>query len=251
MNKVSAVIITYNEERVIGGCLASLTHIFDDIVIVDSYSTDNTKKICQSFTNVNFISHEWLGFAAQKNIANTFAKNDWIFSIDADEVISPELSKSIQSNINSGLKGVYSCKRLTNYCGKWIKHCGWYPDTKTRLFNKKEASWEGIIHEELNHKQSETLLNGNLLHYSFHSIEQHVAQVNKFSSLKAGVMLQKNKKASGLKAFSSSIVKFFSCYFFKLGFLDGFYGLVISYISAMSNFIKYAKLKQLQNSNNE
>ena len=144
--------------------------------------------------------------------------------------------------------------RVNKYRGQWIKHSGWYPDKKLRLWKKTEGKWGGVNpHDKviLNEGVKSTYIKGDLLHYTFHSIEQHVAQVNKFSSIKADNMLKKGKKGSWLKAMSSGTFKFFSSYFLKLGFLDGFYGLVISAVSAMSNFLKYAKLIQLQSKQNE
>ena len=147
---LTAVIITKNEEFNISRCLQSLKDVADEIVVVDSFSTDSTEEICKSF-NVRFVQQEWLGYSEQKNFANSLASNDWIFSIDADEVLSDELKKSILELKNKNISddNVFSMNRLTNYCGHWIRHCGWYPDRKIRIWNRKVGKWQGEIHETI------------------------------------------------------------------------------------------------------
>ena len=151
--QISAVIITFNEEKNIERCLNSLQGVGDEIIIVDSLSTDKTQEICSKYDLVKFYSQEWLGYSSQKNYDNKLASFDTILSIDADEVLSFELKQSIltikaQYDNISNPNIIFSVKRLTNYCGSWIKHCGWYPDTKKRIFNKS-VQWVGDIHEEL------------------------------------------------------------------------------------------------------
>lgn len=245
--QLSAVIITFNEEKNIGRCLASIIELSDDIVVVDSFSTDKTKEICEQYSNVRFIQTEWKGYSQTKNFANQQAKHNYILSLDADEVVSEELKKSML-NISKAT-GVFEFNRLTNYCGKWIKHCGWYPDKKTRIFPKDIVYWEGdFVHETLFVPKDlvTTFLEGDLFHYSYHTVEEHYQQIERYSTLHSQKMLKADKKATIIKLFLSPIAKFFKMYFLQLGFLDGYYGWLISRISAKAVKMKYVKLKQIQ-----
>ena len=247
MIKLSVVIITYNEEKNIERCLISIKDIADDIVVVDSFSTDETRKICQKY-NVRFIEHKFEGYIEQKNFADAQAKYQYILSLDADEALSDELKRSILSVKNNWQYNGYRMKRFTNYCGKWIKHCGWYPDTKLRLFDKAKGKWTGLkIHEkvELTQKSTTFLLKGDLLHYSYYSISQHIETINKFSDIAVLAHSEKGKKSNLFKIIFSLLWKFVRIYFIKLGFLDGFYGFVISVNSAHSTFLKQVKLREL------
>lgn len=247
MTKISAVIITFNEERNIERCINSLQNIADEIIVVDSFSTDNTAEICKRF-EVKFITTEWLGYSNTKNFGNSLAANDYILSIDADEALSDELKKEIlQIKQSEKIADAYFMKRLTNYCGSWIHHCGWYPDKKLRLWNKQKGKWEGNIHEEVK-MQAEariTELKSDLLHYSYYSIQQHINQANKFTDLTASEALKNAKKSSFFKIIINPIIKFIKDYFIKLGFLDGYHGFVICSISAFATFLKYIKLREL------
>ncbi len=250
MEKISAIIITHNEERNIGRCLDSLQGVADEIWVIDSGSTDKTEEICRK-KGVNFITQNWLGYSAQKNYGNQLAQNDWILSLDADEALSPELQESLLNLKKNALLSneVYSVNRLTNYCGKWIRHCGWYPDTKIRLFNRNTAQWnKAKIHEEVEYLQNCSVQNlkGDLLHYSYYNLHDHLKQINIFTDLTAEAAFQKGDKVSGI----ISIVfhaqwKFIRDYIFKLGFLDGYAGFLVCKYSAVATFTKYAKLKQL------
>ncbi len=257
MPNLSVVIITFNEEKNIGRCLESIQGVADDVVILDSFSTDATESISKKYP-VNFISRKWEGYSASKNFANSQAQHDWVLSLDADEALSDELKASIikakhlpADKARENHLRTYKFHRLTNYCGSWIKHCGWYPDTKTRIFDRRNTKWEGIIHEKLviDSKQEAILLKGDLLHYSYYSIEQHYTQTEKFSTLAAQNMFEKGKKASALKMYFSPVVKFLGDYFIKLGILDGTSGFTICRISAMHSFLKYRKLRALYSKN--
>lgn len=250
MPQLSVVIITFNEEKNIARCLESIERIADDVVIVDSFSTDATESISKKY-NVNFISRKWEGYSATKNFANAQAKYDWVLSLDADEALSEELKKSILKAKEGQELKTYKFHRLTNYCGSWIKYCGWYPDTKIRIFDRRITKWEGIIHEKLviDSKQEATLLNGDCLHYSYYTIEQHLLQVDKFSTLAAQNLFEKGKKASLLQLWLSPVVKFISDYFLKLGILDGAAGFTICKISAKHSYLKYKKLRELSSKN--
>lgn len=250
MEKLSVVIITFNEERNIARCLESLKDVADDIVVVDSFSTDKTEEICKTFS-VNFITRTWEGYSESKNFGNQQAKYNWIFSIDADEAISEELKQSILQVKANGRNKFFSINRLTNYCGHWIKHGGWYPDVKWRFFDRTNTKWEGLIHEELNSKTNENteLLKGECYHYSYYNKEQHLAQADKFSTLVAKDFFEKGKRSTMLKLLFSPIVKFLRDYIFRLGFLDGAAGFIIAKISAQATFQKYSKLRQFHKQN--
>ena len=246
MEKLSIVIITHNEEKNIRACLDAVQGLSDDIVIVDSFSTDKTPEICRSYPQVNFISHNWEGYSAQKNYANSLAKHDYILSLDADEVISDELRKSIEAI--EKFEAVYEFSRLTNYCGSWVHHCGWYPDAKIRIFPREGSFWEGeFVHETLVVPANLPVirLKGDLLHYSYHTLEDHYRQIERYSTLHAEKMKAEGKKASFIKQFISPPFKFFRIYFLELGFLDGKAGFDIARISAKAVRLKYQKLKML------
>jgi len=245
-NQLSVVIITFNEENNIAKCLNSVVDLVDDIVVVDSFSTDKTKEICEQYSKVNFVQTKWIGYSQTKNFANTLAKHDYILSLDADEVVSEVLRISIE-NIDK-LDGVFEFNRLTNYCGKWIKHCGWYPDKKTRIFPKNEVYWEGEhVHETLYLPKAlnNTFLEGDLLHYSYHEKAEHYKQIDNYSTLHAQKMKEAGKKASFIKIAIGPLFKFIKTYFLQLGFLDGAAGFTISIISAKAVKMKYKKLQKL------
>ncbi|MBL7883467.1 MAG: glycosyltransferase family 2 protein [Bacteroidia bacterium] len=246
MPQLSIVIITFNEEKNIERCLLSVQKIADDIVVLDSFSTDATASICNKYS-VNFIQRKWEGYSASKNFANAQAKYDWVLSLDADETLSETLADAIRKLKQGEELCTAKFNRLTNYCGKWIKHCGWYPDTKVRLFDRRTTHWEGIIHEQLIVNSNKPILHlkGDCLHYSYYTIEQHYAQTEKFSSLAAQSLFEKGKKATFIKLYISPAVKFFTDYFIKLGILDGGAGFTICRISAYTTFLKYKKLKLL------
>jgi glycosyltransferase involved in cell wall biosynthesis len=248
MTPVSVVIITYNEEINIERCIQSVQNVADEIVVVDSFSKDSTKKICDKY-NVKFIEHAFEGHIEQKNWAVTQATYPHILSLDADEALSPELKKSILQVKADWLYDGYYFNRLTNYCGKWIRHCGWYPDKKLRLWDSRKGQWGGINpHDEYRMKKGSTeqYLRGDLYHYSYHSIRQHIEQVNTFTESGAQQALAKNKRSGTCIIILKSIWKFLRDYIFRGGFLDGYYGFVICVISAHATFLKYAKLKEFR-----
>jgi glycosyltransferase involved in cell wall biosynthesis len=249
MPEISAVIITLNEERNIARCIDSLQGIADEILVLDSFSTDRTAEICKS-KKIKFLKRKWEGYSASKNFANQQARYDWILSIDADEAVSENLARSIAAIKNKNRNQnnlVYQFNRLTNYCGKWIKHSGWYPDTKVRIFNKKYVYWQNEIHETLYipNDFEHIHLKGDLLHYSYYSIAEHQFQIEKFTTLSANSLFAAGIRPSLIKRYLSPIFKFIKDYFFRLGFLDGKYGYVVCMSSARATFIKYEKLKTL------
>ena len=245
MRKLSAVIITFNEARNIKRCIASLQDVADEIVVIDSFSTDATPSICKGL-NVQFHQREWKGYSKQKNYGNGLASNDWILSVDADEVLSEELKISILFEKENGKGFNFSFNRLTNYCGKWIKHSGWYPDTKVKMFNRTEDDWQGEVRETLTvDLNSVKRLKGDLLHYSYNSVSDHVSRTDVYSTLGAKELFGKGKKASMLKLLFNPWLKFNKMYFIKLGFLDGMAGFTIALITAYGTSLKYIKLHYL------
>ena len=246
MVRLSVVIITLNEERNIERCLQSVKTVADEIVVADSFSTDQTKEICLSH-GVTFFENEWMGYAAHKNFAHQRCSNDWILSLDADEALSKELSDSILEIKNGTTPRFCKFNRLTNYCGHWIRHGDWYPDRKLRIYDRRNSRWEGIIHEQLVFPPEEKiiLLNGDCFHYSYYSISDHVRQMEKFTTLVANQAFEKRKRGPVVMVLLAPLYKFCKSYFFRLGFLDGYFGFVISMISAQATFLKYIKLREL------
>jgi len=245
MSKLSVVIITLNEEKQIGQCIDSVIGIADEVIVLDSFSTDRTEVICREKGAV-FHQHSFDDYVAQKNRAMGLATHNLVLSIDADEVLSEELMRSIAKVKQAPSAAGYTMNRLTNYCGQWIRHCGWYPDRKLRLADRASARWEGeSIHEKLVVQGKTLHLDGDLLHYSYNTIKSHENQANNFTEISARSMFERGKKAPLWRLVFHPLVMFIKCYFIKIGFLDGFYGLTISLISAHATFLKYAKLRQL------
>jgi len=227
--QLSVVIITLNEEKNIARCLDSIR-----------------EEICMRYPQVNFIQKEWGGYAKTKNFANQQAKNNFILSIDADEALSEKLKKSIKKI--SDTSSVYQFNRLTNYCGKWVKHCGWYPDKKTRIFPKDTVYWQGdYVHETLfvPNNLPTHFLKGDLLHYSYYNEKEHLLQIENYAHLNAQKKFHEGKKTPLLKGWFSVLFKFVKSYFLQLGFLDGYYGFVICKNSAYAKYLKYKKLQTL------
>ena len=249
MQKLSVVIITFNEARNIVPCLQSLVRIADEVIVYDSFSTDSTCALAEQH-GAKVFQGTWQGYSKSKNIANEKAANNWILSLDADEVLSKELQDSISQLKRNGLQTA-AFKRLTNYCGTWIKHAGWYPDIKLRLFNRQQMHWEGLIHEELKTINGDEikaiLLDGDCLHYSYHKVEEHYVQTDKFSTLSAQSLYNKGIKTNFIKQYLGPVFKFIKMYFIKLGFLDGYYGFIVSKISARAVYLRNVKLRKLYN----
>jgi len=242
--KLSVLIISYNEEKNIARCLDSVKDIADEILVVDSFSSDKTKSICLS-QKVRFVEHKFEGHIEQKNLALSLATYDYVLSLDADEALSHRLKESIVEIKKYCNYDAYCFHRLTNYCGKWIKHCGWYPDTKIRLWNKNKGKWGGENpHDKviLQNNTSLKKLKGNLLHYSYHSFREHIEQIQSFTDISAREAYKKGKKATIAMIVVKPILKFFQSFFFKLGFLDGFYGFVVCINASYTKFLKYLKL---------
>ncbi len=247
MTPISAVIITFNEEKNLERCLDSLKSVADEIVVIDSFSKDKTVEICKRY-KTRFIQRQWEGYSAAKNFGNEQANNDYILSIDADEALSAKLQESIIEMKNKGLEGAYEMNRLTNYCGNWIRYGGWYPDSKIRIWNRIEGSWLGEIHEDIDFKKKVIVrhLKGDLLHYSFYSVNDHLQKARHFTDIASRDLFNKGKRSRLFKIIFSPVVKFIKDYLFRLGFLDGIPGFTISRISAYATYLKYSKLRKLE-----
>lgn len=249
MDKLSVIIITLNEERNIGRALDSVLTVADEIIILDSFSTDDTKQICLD-KGAQVKDIEWMGYAETKNHGNKLAQFDWILSLDADEALDENLQAQILEAKKGGFEGVYAINRLTNYCGKWIRHSTWYPDWKVRLFNRKACQWIGqYVHEELEFPEDIEVkrLQGNAYHYSYYTYEDHQERADKYSRLMAKKLYARGKNASWLKYIFSGIGRFITMFVLNLGILDGWKGFMIAYISGKSNMLKYRELRKLNN----
>ena len=257
MQQISAVIITLNEERNIGRCLESLVGVADHVVVVDSGSADKTKTICQQYSEkypdwLTFLYHEWEGYAEQKNYANSMVGDGWILSIDADEALSDKLRKNlINKKTNDLLESdvAYSICRLNNYCGHWLRHGGWYPDEAVRMWPAGAAQWNGLVHETLEWQRPmrQQRMNGDLLHYTYYSVEEHAQRTVKYAALAAEKAYQQGKKTSRSAIIVKPFWTFVSKYLLHLGFLDGMAGYVSCRISAEYTLLKYSRLYELCN----
>lgn len=247
MLKISAVIITYNEELFIERCLASLEGIADEIIVVDSFSTDSTEKICSRF-GVRFIKHEFEGYVEQKNFATSLASWPCVLSLDGDESVSNDLKKAILLVKDNPQYDGYYFNRLFNYCGKWINHSDWYPDRHLRLFDSTKGRWEGPNpHDKfrLNAGCRTTRLKGYLYHWYYSSFEEHLDKVNQFSTISANEYFKAGRKAGPCTAVFHMLWRFFRSYVLRAGFLDGYIGLTACTLSSWSSFLKYSKLRRL------
>lgn len=248
MIKLSGIVITYNEERNIEECIRSLINVTDEIVIVDSFSTDRTKAICESF-GVKFIEQEFLGYVEQKNFALTKASYDYIISLDGDESLSTELQNSILQLKSNWVYDGYYCNRFNNFCGQWIKYSDWYPNKKLRIFNRSKAHWTGMNpHDHIELKDSSAKighLKGDILHITYQSYTEFNEKTEYFSTIAAKAYFDQGKKAPIWKIIFNPTWAFFKAYVLRLGFLDGFNGFMICYQTGHITFLKYAKLREL------
>jgi glycosyltransferase involved in cell wall biosynthesis len=241
--QLSVVIITLNEEGNLGRCLESVRTIADEIVVVDSFSSDSTPAIATRF-GARFIQRKFDGYVSQKNFADQQATYPHILSIDADEVLSPELKAEIAGIKNNWQMAGYYLNRLTNYCGTWVRHGGWYPDKKLRLYDRGKGRWHGLLlHEEyqLTANEKTGRLKSDLLHYSFNSISDHLRQVDHFTNVSSQEMRMQGRQPSFWPMLYKPASKFVEMYLLKTGFRDGAAGFCIAVISSYAAFVKYAK----------
>ena len=246
--EISIVVITFNEELNIERCLESVVPLGAEMIVVDSFSTDRTKNICEQY-DVRFYEREFEGHVEQKNYALNLATHPMVLSLDADEALTSELRASIIEEIKNNEYDAWELRRLTSYCGQWIRHGGWYPDRKIRLWKNSMGKWGGQNpHDKVILDQNAKVgrLNGDLLHHSFYSISEHVEQIQKFTTIAARSGYKNGRKTYLLKIILGPIFRFFSMYLIKLGFLDGYHGLIIAINSSFYKFLKEIKLRELQ-----
>lgn len=247
MPKISACIISYNEEAKIEDCLKSLLPVADEIIVVDSLSTDRTREIAAKYTDKIF-EQSFLGHVEQKNLAVEKASHDWILSLDCDERLDETLAASILA-IKDRLEeaSAYRMARKTFYIYRWLNHC-WYPDRKVRLFDRRKARWGGINpHDRVEVQEGEIRdLSGDILHYSFDSISQHLRTLDHFTEIGAREILVRGKRVTVIDPFTHGFWTFFRLLVIRRGFLDGFAGVVVSVLSGMHAFVKYSKVIMLR-----
>ena len=244
-NKISVIIICKNEEQRIRPCLESVKWA-DEIVVVDSGSTDGTLDIVKEYTGSVYINEEWPGFGPQKRLAESKASNDWVLAIDSDEVVSKELRDEILEMIaGADEKTVFRINRLTNFCNKFIKHSGWHPDRIVRLYNKKHYHYnDAYVHETVDCKNAKRIdLKGLLLHSTFQSLEEYMDKRNGYAKAWAEAQFKKGRKTNVIEILTRSFFAFVRHYIIRLGVLDGYHGLLISVIQMQYTFNKYNYLK--------
>ncbi len=248
MNKLSVAIITFNEEHHIGRCIDSVLPVADEVIVLDSHSTDNTCAIAVA-KGARVVQQTFAGYIEQKNDALALAQYDLVLSLDADEALDERLQQSIMAAKKSNLAAGYTMNRCTYYCGRFIRHGAWYPDRKLRLFNKQLAKWGGTNpHDkvEFHTPQPTTHLAGDILHYSYYSLEEHITQNNKFSTISAESYFSRGKRTNLFRICFNPCWAFFSGFILRGGFLDGFYGYVIARNVAHLTFLKHSKLYLMQ-----
>ncbi len=245
--KISVIVVAYNEAHNIRRCLESVKDIADEMIVVDSGSQDDTVAICKEI-GAKVIDQPFLGYIEQKNFAIAQAGNEWLLSLDADEELSPELKTSILAAMQHPEADGYSMNRLTQYCGTWVRHSGWYPDVKLRLFKKHVGQFAGMNpHDEYKFHDEGTLihLKGDLLHYSYVDLTDFIEKMDHFSMHSADAMFKHGRRSSLLKIIYKPIARFFRHYLVKAGFLDGTTGFIIAINSAYGVFLKYLRLYYL------
>ncbi|MEM7261457.1 MAG: glycosyltransferase family 2 protein [Planctomycetota bacterium] len=252
MIAITATIITFNEERNIRDCLESVAWV-DEIVVVDSGSTDRTVEIAREFTD-RVVVTDWPGHVAQKNRAVEWAPTDWILSLDADERCTPELRAQVEaivaeSRSQPGLpnEAGFSVRRKTWYLGRWILHGGWYPDRKVRFFDRRRCRWGGVDpHDHIEHDGPTRPLDADLLHYTYRDVRHHLEVIDFFTDIAAREKDVRNKRHAVLGMLVRPPVKFLRMYLFRRGYRDGFAGFVIAVLGALYVFLKDAKLWERQ-----
>ncbi len=239
---LSVIVITKNEAHNIAACLKSVLFA-DQLVVLDSGSTDDTLKIAEKMGAEISQSGDWSGFGVQKNRALALASCDWVLSIDADERLSPELQAEISSALANPQFDIYSLPRLSSYCGQDMRHSGWYPDRITRLFKRDAAIFSNdLVHEKIITSRPVGQLKSHLLHESFTSFESVLDKANRYSTAGAQILFKRGKKASLGKALGHGVWAFFRTYVLRLGFLDGRMGLVLAISNAEGTYYRYLKL---------
>ncbi len=246
MEPVTATLITLNEDRNVEEALQSLSWT-DEIVVVDSGSTDKTLQICRKYTDRIF-HRDWTGYVDQKNFAIDQATHNWILSLDADERLSSGLAGEIQELRRTGLQSPgYRIPRVAYFMGRWIRHGDWYPDYQLRLFDRRHGRWHGgRVHESVKTEKEPAVLRGEIHHFTYRSLSDYLKRLEVYSTLAAADYSQKGKTSGPVKMLGNPLVTCFKAYVLKRGFMDGLPGLLVAVMGATSVFFKYAKLYELQ-----
>ncbi len=246
MSEISATIVTLNEARNLPRAIESLRCV-DEIVVVDSGSTDETCEIAERL-GARVIRQPWLGYAGQKNFAAQAASHDWILSLDADEALSEVLEAEIGAwKLGAPAAAGYTMPRMAQYLGRWIRHSGWYPDRKVRLYDRRHGAWAGdYVHESVRVDGVPGEFSGDLLHFTCGSIAEHLRTLDKYTTLAAKEIREKGKPAPAWKLFVSPGWTFVRSYVVQRGFADGPQGLAIAWMAALYVYLKYAKARGLE-----
>ena len=243
--KITATIITYNEERNIARAMESL-RCCDEVVVVDSGSSDRTAEIAEKL-GARVIESPWGGYARQKNYAAECATHDWILSIDADEALSEALEGEIWHIRKNGPQyDGYTMPRLAQYLGKWILHSGWYPDRKVRLYDRRKAQWVGeFVHESVVVQGRVGHLESDLLHFTCDSLSEHLKTMDRYTTLAAEQLVSQGKRIGLRHLVLDPVWTFMRTLVFQRGYADGAEGLTIAWMAALYNFLKYAKARNM------
>jgi len=245
MPKLSVVIITLNEEQNIEDALVSASWA-DEIVVLDSFSTDSTPEICRKYTG-RFYQEEWRGFSGQKQRAVELASNDWVFVLDSDERFTDGLAKEVRGLMKDVPEFAgYSCARKNHFGGRFIRYGGWYPDYSVRLFDRTRAAFGSRpVHEAVEVDGAVGRLNHPMMHYTYRDVSDYLQRMDRYSTLAAEEMASRGRRASAWNLLLRPPATFVKMYFVKQGFRDGYHGLLIAGLYAMYTFAKYAKLREL------
>jgi len=245
--EISAIAVCFNEEDNIGPCLESLKWC-DEIVVVDSFSTDRTLEICRMYTD-RVIQRSWKGIREQKTFANSQAKGEWVFVVDADERVSPELREEVQDALSrfGSRFAAFSMPRLVHYLGRWWWRGGWYPDYNIRVFRQKFGVWRGEgPHDKIHVTGRIRRLRTPLHHFSYRDITDHLERINNYTTISASQLREQGKRWKWLDSLCRPTVRFFYFYIWKRAFLEGFPGFFVAATAAVYVFLKYTKLRELE-----
>ncbi len=246
MKKISVAIITKDEERNIRECLESVKWA-DEIVVVDNGSADRTLQICREY-GATVYQEEWKGYSAQKNSAVAKTRNDWVLSLDADERVTPELCREMEEALekNDSVDG-YFVPRKNYFLGRWIRHCGWYPDLNLRVFRRSKGSFgERAVHEKVDLRGKARTLESPLVHETYRTLDEFIQRMDRYSALAAQEMHREGRRTGWTDLVLRPPFTFLQMYFLRAGFLEGYLGLVLSVLYSFYTFTKYTKLKELE-----
>lgn len=239
---LSVIVITRNEAAHIGDCLDSVAFA-DEIVVLDSGSTDATREIARARGARVEVAPDWPGFGPQKNRALALATGDWVLSIDADERVTPELAGAIRQAIGAPAAEAYRIARLSNFCGRWIRHSGWWPDYVVRLFRREAGRFtDAAVHERVEVRGRTGTLSGHFLHYPYATLEVFIDKINRYSTEAARAAFERGRRTTALGPFGHGLWTFVRHYVLRRGFLDGWQGLVLAGMAATGSFYRYVKL---------